>query len=219
MAETKNTAGLPEKAEIRRALELRHGKELAEKFAAASAAVCGLGGLGSGVAAALARAGIGSLHLLDFDRVDLANLNRQQYFVHQIGMYKTDALQENLRQIAPYCRVRTDTVRITEENLAELLAGDMIICEAFDDAEAKAMLINGVLERYPDKFIVGASGMAGMGSANKITTRRVMKRFYLCGDGVAEAGLGQSLFAGRVMACAAHQAHMVMRIIAGIYEC
>lgn len=210
---------VPSAEEFRQALEQRCGRELTEKLASASAAVCGLGGLGSNIAAALARAGVGSLHLLDYDRVDLTNINRQQYFLHQIGMYKTDALRDNLRLMAPYCRVRTDNVRLAENNLKELLADDGFICEALDSAEAKAMLINGVLEVYPDKFIVGASGMAGLASANAIVTRRVMKKFYLCGDGVSEAGPGQCLFAPQVMACAAHQAQTVLRLIAGIYEC
>ena len=111
---------------------------------------------------------MGHLHLIDFDRVDLSNLNRQQYTAGQLGQYKTDALRDTLGQIAPYCAVRTDTLRVTEENLADLLAEDEIICECFDRAEAKAMLVSGVLERFPEKPLVAASGMAGLGSANTI---------------------------------------------------
>ena len=78
-------------------LKQRHGADLQEKLSAASVAVCGLGGLGSNVAIALARAGVGSLMLIDFDRVDLSNLHRQQYSVSQLGMYKTDAMNQTLQ--------------------------------------------------------------------------------------------------------------------------
>ena len=87
---------VPTKEQFYQALCERHGEELQKKFCAARVAVCGLGGLGSNVAIALARAGVGSLHLIDFDRVDMSNLNRQQYFVRQLGQYKTDALRETL---------------------------------------------------------------------------------------------------------------------------
>ena len=131
---------IPTEEEMRAALIERHGEEIQQRFAAASVAVCGLGGLGSNIAIALARAGVGHLHLIDFDRVDISNLNRQQYEAAQIGQYKTEALAGNLRKIAPYIKITTDTVRITAENATELLQGEEIICEAFDSAEAKAML-------------------------------------------------------------------------------
>ena len=188
------------------------------KFSSATVAVCGLGGLGSAIAIALARAGIGKLLLIDFDRVDITNLHRQQYKAKQIGKYKTEALSENLKEIAPYVELQIHTARVTEENAAHLLRGADIICEAFDDAEDKAMLTNLVLETMPDKYLVAASGMAGMGSANIIQTRKVMSRFYLCGDGASDVQSEGSLVASRVMLCAAHQAHTVLRILAGEFD-
>ena len=205
----------PTREEMRRALEARHGAELQARFDAGRVAVCGLGGLGSNAAIALARAGVGHLHLIDFDRVDLSNLNRQQYTAGQLGQYKTDALRDTLGQIVPYCAVRTDTLRVTEENLADLLAEDEIICECFDRAEAKAMLVSGVLERFPEKPLVAASGMAGLGSANTIRTRRAFGRLYLCGDETSDSAGGLGLVSARVLVCAAHQAHMVLRLLAG----
>ena len=92
---------VPTHEEMRRALAERHGAALQARFDAGRVAVCGLGGLGSNVAIALARAGVGQLHLIDFDRVDLTNLNRQQYTVDQLGRYKTEALAETLGRIAP----------------------------------------------------------------------------------------------------------------------
>ena len=130
--------------ELNDALAERHGGKLQEIFSRAGAAIAGLGGLGSNVAFNLARTGIGHLHLIDFDRVDITNLNRQQYFIHQIGMYKTEALKENLLKINPYLDIHTDCVKVEEGNVRELLAEDRYICEAFDKAENKAMLVNTV---------------------------------------------------------------------------
>lgn len=209
---------IPTKKEIKKALEERNGKELQDKFANATVAVCGLGGLGSNISVSLARAGIGKLILIDFDRVDITNLHRQQYKASQIGCLKTEALSENIMEIAPYIELETHSVRITESNVTELLSNADIICEAFDDAEAKAMLTNTVLERLPGKFLVAASGMAGLGSPNSIKTRRIAKYFYLCGDEVSDVKEDIGLVSSRVMLCAAHQAHTVLRILAEQFE-
>lgn len=209
---------IPSREVMREALNIRHGEDLQNKISAARVAVCGLGGLGSNIAIALARAGVGHLHLIDFDRVDLTNLNRQQYAVGQLGQYKTDALRETLSLVSPYCDVTCDTVRVTEENLPDLLRNEDYICEAFDRAEAKAILVSGVLEHFPEKYLVAGSGLAGLGSANTIQTRRVSKRFYLCGDGTSDSSVGLGLVASRVLVCAAHEANMILRLIAGETE-
>lgn len=209
---------IPTKEEWEKALSERHGEELQKKFLAATVAICGLGGLGSNIAISLARAGIGKLILIDFDRVDITNLHRQQYKANQIGKYKTEALSENLKEIVPYINLEKHTVRVTEENAAQLLQDADIICEAFDNAETKAMLTNLVLETMADKFLVAASGMSGMGSANSIQTRKVAKRFYICGDGVSDVAEAGSLVSSRVMLCAAHQAHTVLRILANQFD-
>lgn len=209
---------IPTKEEWYIALCERHGEYIQRKFASATVAVCGLGGLGSNIAVALARAGVGKLILIDFDKVDITNLHRQQYKANQIGVNKTDALADNLREIAPYITVETHCVRITEDNAEQLLENADIICEAFDDAECKAMLTNLVFEKMPSKYIVVSSGMAGMGSANTIRTRRVSKKLYICGDEVSDVKEEGSLVSSRVMICAAHQAHTTLRILAEKYE-
>ena len=199
----------------RTALDGRFGRELRERFEGARVAVCGLGGLGSNVAIALARSGVGTLDLYDFDRVDITNLNRQQYEVSQLGMLKTQALPENLARIAPFCQVNATTLRISEVDIPGLFDADDVVCECFDRAEAKAMLVQGVLEAYPGKPLVSASGMAGLGSANSIRTRKIGHSWYLCGDGSSDVADGLGLVSSRVLACAAHEAHMVLRILAG----
>ena len=209
---------IPTKEEWNKALAERHGEKLQTKFSSVTVAICGLGGLGSNVAISLARAGIGKLILIDFDRVDITNLHRQQYKANQLGMNKTDALRDNLLEIAPYVTLETHPIRVTEENAAHLLQGADIICEAFDDAECKAMLTNLVLEEMPNKYLVAASGMAGFGSANSIKTKKITSKFYLCGDERSDVQSEGSLVSSRVMLCAAHQAHTVLRILAGELE-
>ena len=199
-------------------MEQRHGKELQRKFSSATVAVCGLGGLGSNIAISLARSGIGKLLLIDYDLVDITNLHRQQYKANQVGMFKTEALVENLKEMSPYTQIEAQNVRISKENAGSLLQNADIICEAFDDAECKAELVDTVLETMPNKYSVAASGMAGLGSANSIRTRRITSKFYLCGDEVSDVNDDIGLVSSRVMLCAAHQAHTVLRILAEQFE-
>lgn len=198
--------------EIEASLIERHGEEVHNKLKDAKVAVAGLGGLGSNIAISLVRAGVGELMLVDFDRVDISNLNRQQYFMEQLGKYKTEALVENLRRINPYIRLKTVTVRVTEDNAAELFSDYKIVCEAFDRAENKAMLVNTLLEQT-DSIIVSGSGMAGYGRSNEIETKRIMNRLYICGDRVTDSAAVNGLMAPRVMICAAHQANKVIELI------
>lgn len=210
---------IPSKEEFFNALKIRHGEALHARFSSAAVAVCGLGGLGSNIAVSLARAGIGKLILIDYDRVDVSNLHRQQYKASQVGLDKTKALSQNLLEISPYINLEIHTVRIVDEDdVKRLLSSADIICEAFDQPEAKAMLTNAVLELLPDKYLIAASGMAGLGSANAIQTRRITSHFYLCGDQCSDAGEGLGLMAPRVMLCAAHQAQMALRILAYEFE-
>jgi len=209
---------IPDKNEWIKALEERHGKKLQNKISSSTVAICGLGGLGSNIAILLARVGVGKLILIDFDKVDITNLHRQQYKACQIGMYKTEALTYNLKEIAPYLETEIHTVRMDENNFSELLQSADIICEAFDNAQAKANIVNFVLSEMPTKYIVAASGMAGWDSANLIKTRKVTKHFYLCGDEKSDVADGISLVASRVSVCASHQANMVLRIISENFE-
>lgn len=209
---------IPTKSEMLSALTQRTGSDLQKKLENSTVAICGLGGLGSNIAISLARSGVGRMILIDFDRVDITNLNRQQYKADQIGRFKTEALTENLKEIAPYTELTSYTIRLKESVYTEILQKADIICEAFDCAEEKSRLVNYVLENMPDKYLVAASGMAGLGVPNKIITRKITKKFYICGDGESSIDNGESLFAPRVMLCAAHQAMTVLRIIAEKYE-
>lgn len=200
------------------ALSSRYDKDIKNKITTAKVAVAGLGGLGSNIAIFLARAGVGHLHLVDFDRVDITNLNRQQYDINDIGTFKTTALSEKIKRFNPFIKITTDNAMVTEENVKDIFSSYPIICEAFDKAENKAMLVNCILSEFRDTKIVSASGMAGLYSPNIIKTRKINDRFYLCGDTKNEIDTNIPLFAPRVALCAAHQATTVLQIITGKEE-
>lgn len=191
----------------------RHTPRVHHKVRAGHVAICGLGGLGSNAAIYLARTGVGHLHLLDFDTVDASNLNRQSYMIRDLGSYKTDALARQIRDINPFIDVRTDCVRLNEENVPQLLKDDWIICEAFDNPDAKTMLVHTILEQCPDKYIVSASGMAGYGDSNDIQTKKITSHFYICGDQTRNARPGRGLMAPRVAICAAHEANLIVQLL------
>lgn len=216
----------------------RHTKEVQDKLLDGKVAIAGLGGLGSTIAIALARAGVGHLHLIDFDVVDISNLNRQQYRMRDIGRPKTEALTEIIKDINPYLTIKAEQVKVTEENIGILFKEEDIICEAFDRPEMKAMLVNGFFEHYgstksvrtvfectemdgkqvqdePVKKLVSGSGMAGFAESNLIRTRKLNSRFFLCGDNENGLETGQSLMAPRVGICAGHQANQIIRLLLG----
>ena len=202
--------------ELDRAFDARFPKEMQVKLRSAKVAIAGLGGLGSNIAVMLARSGIGKLLLVDFDVVDVTNLNRQMYFIPQLGKPKAEALPEILRQINPYLTYESVCVKVIPENVKELFSDYFIVCEAFDKPDVKAMLTEQILCYYPEKTLICGSGMAGYGSSNTIKTRKINDHFYICGDGVSGAMPGRGLMAPRVTICAAHEANMVLRCVLGL---
>ena len=203
---------MEEKTALQQALHKGLTAEQSQRLQAAKVAIVGLGGLGSNVAVWLARLGVGQLLLYDFDKVELSNLNRQYYFLEDVGQYKAIALLRHLKAVNPYGNYCSKVVRLTEDNLPELLSEAHIVCEALDKPEAKALLVNGVLESFPDKYLVSASGLAGFASSASMQVRRVTPRFYLCGDSVSDM-LQLPLCGARVGLCAAQEALTIARII------
>ena len=209
---------IPSREEFRSALAQRHGAENQQLIEQACVGIAGLGGLGSAVALHLARLGVGKLVLADFDTVDLSNLHRQQYALVHLGMPKTEAIAQQIRAINPYVELELHSVKITSENAPVLFKDCTIVCEAFDQPDQKAMLIETLLTELSGTPLVSGSGMAGADSANAIKTTHPLARLYVCGDGstdVAEAG---SLVSPRVGVCAGHEANMVLRLILGMSE-
>jgi sulfur carrier protein ThiS adenylyltransferase len=103
--------------------------------------IAGVGGIGSNVAALLVRNGFTEMKLVDFDRVDLSNLNRQFYFSDQVGRLKVEMLALNLTRICPTVELETDSSRISAANLPAMFAGCDIIVEGFDGSADKKMLL------------------------------------------------------------------------------
>lgn len=183
------------------------------KFQKAKVCVLGLGGLGSNVANMLARSSIGHLHLIDFDIVELSNLNRQIYSITDVGKYKTDAIKSIIKNINPFVNVVTENLLVDINNIISLIKDDDIIIEAFDYAELKALIVNEIMEKFPEKYVISASGMAGIGDINEIKTRKINHYFYICGDEYTDFNDYSGMMAPRVINCASHQANKVLQII------
>lgn len=201
------------KEELDRAFDARFPDEMREKLRRAKVAVAGLGGLGSNIAVMLARSGIGHLFLVDFDVVDVTNLNRQMYFISHLGLPKTEALPQILYQINPYLTCESVRIKVMPENVRELFKEYPIVCEAFDKPDQKAMLVRELLMQCPETIVVSGNGMAGYGDTNDICTSQKMRRLYVCGDQKTDVGGGIGLMAPRVAACAAHEANKVIQLI------
>lgn len=174
--------------------------------------IAGAGGLGSNAALALARAGVGKLIIVDSDRVEITNLNRQQYHWSQIGMPKVEALVANLRKANPFSEYVGIRRRITAANAARIFAEADLLIEAFDRADQKQMLIEAWIAHYPERPIIAASGLAGFGENSKIRQRRVGD-LYICGDEVSEPRPGISPMAPRVGIVANMQANLTLELL------
>ena len=192
----------------------RNVKGTSEKLKEAKVCILGLGGLGSNVAVLLARSGIGYLKLVDFDTVEASNLNRQQYRISHIGIKKTEAMKSIIREINPFVEVDILNIKVYRENIYSIVGDIEIVVEAFDRAETKAMTLEELLTNK-NKIVVSASGMAGLGSANEIVTRKIKDNFYLIGDNYSDYEEYSGIMSTRVMLCAAHQANTVLRLILG----
>lgn len=205
----------PTPEELEALLVARHTPGVHRRLKAARIGVAGLGGLGSQVAIALARTGVGTLVLADFDVVEPSNLNRQQYFVDQLGEPKTEALTATLRRINPYVRFELHRVRLDPGNIAAIFDGCQVLVEAFDRADQKAMLVETALEKLSQTWVVAASGLAGYGPSDSIRTHRVAPRLFVVGDLESEAQPGMGLMAPRVGVAAHAQANAAVRILLG----
>jgi sulfur carrier protein ThiS adenylyltransferase len=188
---------------------------LREKMRKATVGIAGLGGLGSNVAAALARTGIGRLILVDFDEVEAGNLNRQNYFTEDVGMLKTDALARIIARINPAVALEIHNEILTEENIPGIFANADIIAECFDRADMKALLTRVFFRQLAPqgKKLVAVSGLAGCGPANTIITQVVSPNFAVVGDGKTDVNEVPLLVASRVIIAAMHQAHQVIQWI------
>ncbi|MFA6027265.1 MAG: sulfur carrier protein ThiS adenylyltransferase ThiF [Ignavibacteriaceae bacterium] len=194
-------------------LTLRNAPQLKGKLEKAVIGIAGCGGLGSNAAIALARIGIGKLILIDFDVVEPTNLNRQQYFVNDIGKRKVDALEEKLKMINPFLQVEKHHEKLNGINIKIIFKEAHVIVEAFDKVSEKAMLVKAFTGNpFKEKYLVAASGLAGYSIANTIKTKKLAKNIFVCGDNKTDF-IAEGVMAPRVMIAAGHQANKVVEII------
>ena len=203
----------PTKEELDNALCSRHSPEIQAVIREAKIGIAGLGGLGSNIASMLVRAGVVNLTIADFDSVEITNINRQNYFIEQIGQSKADATEDNLKRINPYVSIIKHNVRLDPSNIPSIFGKCDIVCEAFDVPSQKAMLINTVLDKCSGVKVISGSGMAGFGRSNEIRTERLFADLYICGDGVDMENVKGGLMSPRVNICAAHMANTAIALL------
>lgn len=174
-------------------------------------AVAGCGGLGSNVAVALVRAGVGHLILIDHDVVAPENLNRQHFFRDDVGRLKVAALADHLRRIQPAVGLDLRERTLQPADVAGLGAADLLV-EAFDRAEAKRWLVEAWCRAFPERWVIAASGLAGIGRSEEIRVRR-SGRIIMCGDFASDQAEG--LCAARVLLVAALQANVAIECLVG----
>lgn len=206
---------IPDRDQLENLMAARHTPGVHAKIKQATVGIAGAGGLGSAIAIALARIGIGRLIVADFDVVEPSNLNRQQFFIDQIGLPKVEALKENLDRINPYVAIDTHLLKLTPANVPEVFGAVDVMVEAFDRADQKAMIVESFCRAFPAKPIVVATGLAGHMPSNTVVTRKVGKSMVVVGDLVTAAQPGTGLMAPRVGVAAHHQANAVLRLLLG----
>ncbi|MFO7619365.1 MAG: sulfur carrier protein ThiS adenylyltransferase ThiF [Thermoplasmata archaeon] len=186
--------------------------EIKSKLRNATVGIAGLGGLGSNVAMALARAGIGRLVIVDFDDVEESNLNRQAYTVDQVGMRKTEALTQNIAKANPSVDVTAVHLKLEPGMMDAPFASVDVVIEALDDAGAKARFIEEISEKLPDKPIIVASGVAGIRGTERIQMRK-SGNLYLVQDEEAPSCYDTAVLAPKVGLFAHWQASLALEIL------
>jgi sulfur carrier protein ThiS adenylyltransferase len=175
--------------------------------------IAGAGGLGSNCAVALAKCGVGTLVIADFDTIEESNLNRQYFFTDQIGMLKTVALKENIYRINPEVFVIIHQKRLDSHNIPEIFSGCDVIIEALDLSKMKQMLIETVQLKMMEVPVVAGSGLAGWGKSELIKQRKIDDTLYICGDESSEVSDNLPPMAPRVGMVANMQANVVIEIL------
>lgn len=189
-------------------------EEIKEKLGSNSIGIAGCGGLGSNCAVSLARVGLGNLIIADFDIIEESNLNRQYYFYNQIGLPKAETLKTNINLINPKCNVESHNLLLNEDLIKSIYSKCDVIVEAFDKAEMKKMIIETILEFFPEKPVISGSGMAGWGNNDKITVKNY-GNLYIVGDGIAEVSEENPPLAPRVCVVSNLMANIVLEILLG----
>jgi sulfur carrier protein ThiS adenylyltransferase len=184
------------------------GEENLARLQGVTIGIAGCGGLGSNCAMHLVRSGFNRFVLVDFDRVEFSNLNRQAFFNDQVGQYKAEALAANMRAVNPDVELDIYVERVDVARVKKLFGECDAVVEAFDRAAAKKRLVEALLPL--GRLVVSASGIGGCGDGDALATRKVRDNFYLIGDGVTECSLDTPPLSPRVGIAAAKQADVIL---------
>jgi sulfur carrier protein ThiS adenylyltransferase len=195
-------------------MNLQKQKRIKETLSKKTVGIAGAGGLGSNAAVSLARSGIGKIIIVDFDTVEESNLNRQYYFLDQIGMKKVDALKENIYRINQHIIIETINLKLIPGKMYTPFTTADIIIEALDDAKTKKLFIEEITEKLPEIPIVAASGVAGYGHSDRITTNH-LGNLHVCYDEHAKSSEEEILLAPKVSLMANWQANLVLDLLLG----
>lgn len=189
-------------------------QKIKEKLRTKIVGISGCGGLGSNAAVSLARVGIGKLIIADYDQIEESNLNRQYFFYDQIGLYKADALRENINRINPSVSVDSHIVLLGPKEVVKLYSECDVVIEAFDKAEMKEMIVETVLAEFPGKPIISGVGLCGWGGNDLIKVRQY-DTLYIVGDGISESSEDNPPLAPRVCVVSNMMANLVLEILLG----
>jgi sulfur carrier protein ThiS adenylyltransferase len=187
-------------------------KEIRDRLKNKTVGIAGCGGLGSNCAVALARTGIGKLILVDFDKVEESNLNRQYFFSKQVGMPKVKALRDNIHKIDKQVRTDIHMTQLQASSVIELFSECDLIIEAFDSDHAKKMIIETVMSELPGKPLISGQGLAGYGNNEAIITRK-LEDLYIIGDAMTDVSEDQPPLAPRVAIVANMQANLALDLL------
>ncbi|WP_027338845.1 sulfur carrier protein ThiS adenylyltransferase ThiF [Halonatronum saccharophilum] len=192
-------------------LESYLGKDRLKKVQSYRIGIGGAGGLGSNVAFNLVRSGFKSFVIVDFDIIEASNLNRQFYFIDQVGKFKVEALKENLLRINPDLDLKVIRKEVNKENMEYFFSDCDILVEAFDKVKSKKLMV----ERYmnSDKLLVSASGIGGWGNSDDLSVKKINDTFYLVGDLVSEVSKERPPISPRVNICAAKQGNIILKLV------
>lgn len=184
------------------------GEENLRKIQQVTIGIAGAGGLGSNCAVNLVRSGFIHFVIVDFDKIEYSNLNRQFYFYDQVGRPKVEALQENLLRINPHLQLDMRQEKIEEHNIETIFQKCHVIVEAFDQAIYKKILV----EHYSNqnKLIVSASGIAGWGKSDEVKTHKITENLYIIGDLSSQVSKDLPPCAPRVAIAAAKQGDIIL---------
>lgn len=150
----------------------RQDPKINQILAKAKISILGCGGLGSNIAMALARSGLGEIHIYDFDKVEYSNLNRQNFDQNDLGKSKVGQTKKKIEETIPYTKVFANNLFITKENLDEISQKTDIFIEAFDKKEMKSLVFEYFLGK-DKKNLVMASGLSDLGDFTDIKIKQI----------------------------------------------